>query len=113
MLPGRGERARRGARGTWGWIFRAAFRSLAAKDRVGTIFAPWLGLTTGCADRHDHKLDPISQHHFYRMTAFSRNTTQSALDHGQPDKLTVNYQGLNQKLVGVDQPAHVVTGILA
>jgi len=35
---------------------------------------------------------------------------QFGIDH---DRLTVNYQGLNQKLVGVDHPAHVVTGILA
>jgi uncharacterized protein (DUF1501 family) len=35
---------------------------------------------------------------------------QFGLDH---DRLTVNYQGLNQKLVGVDAPANVVTGILS
>jgi len=35
---------------------------------------------------------------------------QFGIDH---DRLTVAYQGLNQKLVGVDQPAHVVSGLLA
>lgn len=56
------------------------FAALAAKDRVETVSAAWLGLTLGCATCHDHKFDPITQKDFYRMTAFFRNTADSVFD---------------------------------
>jgi hypothetical protein len=56
------------------------FAAIAAKDRVETVAAAWLGLTVGCAACHDHKFDPITQKDFYRMTAFFRNTTQGVFD---------------------------------
>lgn len=56
------------------------YESIYAKDRVETVSAVWLGLTTGCAACHDHKFDPISTKEFYSLTAFFRNTTMSALD---------------------------------
>ena len=40
----------------------------------------YLGLTTNCAQCHDHKFDPFSQKDFYAMSAFFRNTTQGGLD---------------------------------
>ena len=51
-----------------------------ARDRVETTSWVWLGLTANCAVCHDHKFDPISQRDFYAMSAYFRNTTQSALD---------------------------------
>lgn len=39
-------------------------------DRVRTTSAVWLGLTTGCAECHDHKFDPIKSKDFYAMKAF-------------------------------------------
>src|SRR3954467_9299996 len=39
-------------------------------DRVRAIGAAWLGLTTGCAQCHDHKFDPITQKDFYALGAF-------------------------------------------
>lgn len=56
-----------------------------ALDRVATTGQVWLGLTLGCTPCHDHKFDPISTKEFYQMTAFYRNTTQSALDGNIPD----------------------------
>ena len=51
-----------------------------ARDRVETTSWVWLGLTANCAVCHDHKFDPITQKDFYAMSAYFRNTTQSALD---------------------------------
>ena len=56
------------------------YDAIYAKDRVETVSAIWLGLTTGCAACHDHKFDPISTKEFYSLTAFFRNTPMSALD---------------------------------
>ncbi|WP_193210944.1 DUF1553 domain-containing protein [Luteolibacter marinus] len=56
------------------------YNAIYAKDRVDTMSAVWLGLTTGCASCHDHKFDPISTKEFYSLTAFFRNTPMSALD---------------------------------
>jgi Protein of unknown function (DUF1553)/Protein of unknown function (DUF1549)/Planctomycete cytochrome C len=39
-------------------------------DRVRAIGAAWLGQTTGCAQCHDHKFDPITMRDFYSLGAF-------------------------------------------
>jgi hypothetical protein len=56
------------------------YEAIYAKDRVETVSAIWLGLTTGCAACHDHKFDPVSTKEFYALTAFFRNTPMSPLD---------------------------------
>ncbi len=56
------------------------YDAIYAKDRVDTMSAIWLGLTTGCAACHDHKFDPVSTKEFYSLTAFFRNTPMSSLD---------------------------------
>lgn len=56
------------------------YDAIYAKDRVDTMSAIWLGLTTGCAACHDHKFDPISTKEFYSLTAFFRNTPMTSLD---------------------------------
>lgn len=56
------------------------YEAIYAKDRVDTVSAIWLGLTTGCASCHDHKFDPISMKEFYSLAAFFRNTTMRAMD---------------------------------
>jgi Protein of unknown function (DUF1553)/Protein of unknown function (DUF1549)/Planctomycete cytochrome C len=39
-------------------------------DRVRAIGTTWLGQTTGCAQCHDHKFDPITMRDFYSLGAF-------------------------------------------
>ena len=39
-------------------------------DRVRAVGAVWLGLTTGCAQCHDHKFDPFTMRDFYSLGAF-------------------------------------------
>ncbi|MFC0018192.1 PSD1 and planctomycete cytochrome C domain-containing protein [Roseibacillus persicicus] len=41
-----------------------------AADRVRSIGTSFLGQTTGCAECHDHKYDPISAKDFYSLAAF-------------------------------------------
>ena len=61
------------------------YDAIYAKDRVDTLSAIWLGLTSGCAACHDHKFDPISTKEFYSLTAFFRNTPMSSLDGNKAD----------------------------
>lgn len=51
-----------------------------AADRVQTLGWVYLGLTTNCAQCHDHKFDPLTMRDFYALTAFFRNTTQPPKD---------------------------------
>jgi hypothetical protein len=51
-----------------------------ASDRVQTLGWIYLGLTTNCAQCHDHKFDPLTMQDYYSMAAFFRNTTQGAFD---------------------------------
>jgi hypothetical protein len=51
-----------------------------AVDRVQTFGWVFLGLTTNCAQCHDHKFDPISAKDYYSLAAFFRNTTQGPKD---------------------------------
>jgi hypothetical protein len=63
-----------------GGAIPAEYEAIYAKDRVETVSAIWLGLTTGCASCHDHKFDPITQRDFYSLAAFFRNNTMPAMD---------------------------------
>lgn len=51
-----------------------------ATDRVQTFGWVYLGLTTNCAQCHDHKFDPITAKDYYSLAAFFRNTTQGPKD---------------------------------
>lgn len=39
-------------------------------EHVRSLGTVWLGLTTGCAECHDHKYDPIQQKDYYNFAAF-------------------------------------------
>lgn len=54
--------------------------AMYAMDRVQTFGWVFMGLTTNCAQCHDHKFDPISIKDYYSLAAFFRNTTQTGLD---------------------------------
>jgi len=43
-------------------------------DITATVGSVFLGMTTGCAQCHDHKYDPIPQKDYYRMQAFFAGT---------------------------------------
>jgi hypothetical protein len=48
-------------------------------DRVQTLGAAFMGLTTECARCHDHKYDPITQRDYYALSAFFNNIDEYGL----------------------------------
>ncbi len=53
-----------------------------ASERVRAVSGGWLGLTTGCAECHDHKFDPITAKDFYRMEAYFADIQEQGLYNG-------------------------------
>jgi len=67
-----------------GGIDPLEYRFYAMVDRVATTGTVWLGLTTGCAQCHSHKYDPISHTDYYRLMALLNNADEPDLT--VPDK---------------------------
>ena len=63
-----------------GGINNEQFRFENVADRSSTVGSVWLGLTTGCAQCHDHKYDPIKQKDFYQLYAFFDNAEEEDID---------------------------------
>ena len=59
-----------------GGIDPLEFRFYAMVDRVATTGTVWLGLTTGCAQCHTHKFDPITHTDYYAMMALMNNADE-------------------------------------
>lgn len=49
-------------------------------NRTNTLSTAWLGLTTGCAQCHDHKYDAVSQKEYYQLFAFMSRTADEDID---------------------------------
>ncbi|MEO1617844.1 MAG: PSD1 and planctomycete cytochrome C domain-containing protein [Planctomycetota bacterium] len=77
-----------------GGIDPLEFRYHAMVDRVATTGTVWMGLTTGCAQCHTHKYDPITHTDYYAMMALLDNADEPELgaDHpsviGERERLT-------------------------
>ncbi|MCG8602095.1 MAG: PSD1 and planctomycete cytochrome C domain-containing protein [Verrucomicrobiales bacterium] len=59
-----------------GGIDPLEFRYHAMVDRVATTGSVWLGLTTGCAQCHTHKFDPITHTDYFAMMALLNNADE-------------------------------------
>ncbi len=59
-----------------GGIDPLEFRYYALVDRVATTGLVWMGLTTGCAQCHSHKYDPITHTDYYRLMALLDNADE-------------------------------------
>ena len=62
-----------------GGIDPLEFRFHAMTDRVATTGTTWLGLTTGCAQCHTHKFDPITHTDYYGLMAYLNNADEPDL----------------------------------
>jgi hypothetical protein len=62
-----------------GGIDPLEFRYHAMADRVATTGTTWLGLTTGCAQCHTHKFDPITHEDYFGMMAYMNNADEPDL----------------------------------
>lgn len=62
-----------------GGIDPLEYRFYSMVDRVGTTGTVWMGLTTGCAQCHTHKYDPILHSDFYRLMALMDNADEPDL----------------------------------
>jgi len=62
-----------------GGIDPLEFRFYAMVDRVATTGTVWFGLTTGCAQCHSHKYDPIRHTDYYRLLALLNNADEPDL----------------------------------
>src|SRR6516165_297321 len=85
-------------------------------DRVRTTSAVWLGLTTGCAECHDHKFDPIKSEDFYAMKAFFADIKEVGLlrDHGEDAWTTLSLPSGDQsrQLAKLDEELKAAQGAL-
>ncbi|MEO1528285.1 MAG: PSD1 and planctomycete cytochrome C domain-containing protein, partial [Planctomycetota bacterium] len=59
-----------------GGIDPLEFRFYAMVDRVATTGTVWMGLTTGCAQCHTHKYDPITHTDYFALMALMDNADE-------------------------------------
>lgn len=59
-----------------GGIDPLEYRFYAMVDRVATTATVWLGLTTGCAQCHTHKYDPITHTDYYQFLGLMNNADE-------------------------------------
>jgi hypothetical protein len=60
------------------------FRNAAVVDRVNTTMSVWMATSMGCAQCHNHKYDPLSQHDYFSMFAIFNNTEDADLNDERP-----------------------------
>ncbi|MEM9645204.1 MAG: PSD1 and planctomycete cytochrome C domain-containing protein [Planctomycetota bacterium] len=72
-----------------GGIDPLEYRWLAVTDRVATTGTTWLGLTTGCAQCHTHKYDPITHTDYYRLFGLFNQADEPELELTSPDEQQV------------------------
>jgi hypothetical protein len=62
-----------------GGIDPLEYRFYAMVDRVATTGTVWMGLTTGCAQCHTHKYDPITHTDYYGLMGLMNNADEPDL----------------------------------
>ena len=85
-----------------------------ASERVRAVSGGWLGLTTGCAECHDHKFDPISAKDFYKMEAFFADIQEQGLYNGSDfgSKLSLPSEEQKTKLLDATRKIDALPAIV-
>ncbi len=80
-------------------------------DRVRAVGAVWLGQTTGCANCHDHKFDPITQKDFFRLGAFFADIQEGIVAVREPGMLVTTPEQEKRlgELKGAEKKAYEAT----
>lgn len=81
-----------------GGIDPLEFRYHAMVDRVATTGSVWMGLTTGCAQCHTHKFDPITHTDYFSLMALLNNADE--LEIAVPDASIAAQQQSVEKQMG-------------
>ncbi|MEO0444776.1 MAG: PSD1 and planctomycete cytochrome C domain-containing protein [Verrucomicrobiota bacterium] len=63
-----------------GGIDPLEYRYHAVVDRVATTGTVWMGLTTGCAQCHTHKFDPITHTDYFSLFALLNNADEPEME---------------------------------
>lgn len=63
-----------------GGIDPLEFRFHAMVDRVATTGSVWMGLTTGCAQCHTHKFDPITHTDYFALMGLLNNADEPEIE---------------------------------
>ncbi|WP_395142749.1 PSD1 and planctomycete cytochrome C domain-containing protein, partial [Armatimonas sp.] len=80
-------------------------------DRVRAVGATWLGQTTGCANCHDHKFDPLTQRDFFRLGAFFADVQEGIVAVREPGMVITTPEQEKQlaTLKGAEKKAYEAT----
>jgi hypothetical protein len=81
-------------------------------DRVRAIGNAWMGQTTGCAQCHDHKFDPITMRDFYQLGAFFADIKEPILGRRE-DGMLVTTPDDEKKLAELDAKLAEAKKVLA
>ncbi|MDX1934437.1 MAG: PSD1 and planctomycete cytochrome C domain-containing protein [Capsulimonadales bacterium] len=65
-------------------------------DRVRAVGTVWLGQTTGCAQCHDHKFDPIRMRDFYALGAYFADIEEAIVGAREPGLLLADDDQLKE-----------------
>ena len=73
------------------------YRVRQVVDRTVTVSTVWMGLTTGCAECHDHKFDPLTQREFYQLYAFFNDADEVNIDAPLPGEWKEHHDAKEQQ----------------
>lgn len=87
-----------------GGIDPLEFRYHAMVDRVATTGVVWMGLTTGCAQCHTHKFDPITHTDYFAMMALLGNADEPEIEVPDPEARKKR-EAIQEKIDELEQKA--------
>jgi len=87
-----------------GGIDPLEYRYYSMVDRVATTGTVWMGLSTGCAQCHTHKYDPITHTDYFSFMALLNNADEVDLDIPSPE-VEQEQRELEQRIAALESKA--------